>query len=340
MKGFSNCVLWSTNRSDPLINQLSKETFDCCQAALPGNGSTTLTLNKKKSRVLRKSSGIYTVIVESSDLDRIKSKKLIESEADIILAAASTIDSAVQRAEGRTRRLLHNLKSLTAKTTQEIYYIAQQDKLLASPRDAVPYVAREIKDNPEDAAKALIEILKHQAAQKAEYTAFDKLSGNLDKNKAERHDVHRVLMNVFYLFFGEFVSKKVRVEVEQTRLQATFDYDSIHVCIYHLIENAAKYVRPRSDLLVTTTEDKSGNLDIRINMESLAIKTNEVDQIFNEGFSGSNAVESKLNGAGIGLFLARAMAQLNGGTLHAIAGQPSSGNLYARNSFILTLPVG
>src|SRR5690606_3248362 len=136
----------------------------------------------------------------------------------------------------RTRRLLHNLKSLTAKTSQEIFLLAQQDRLLGNPREMVPYLAAEIRENLEGTARALLEILKHQAAQKAEYTAFDRLSGKLEQSSSEMHDVHRVLMNVFYLFFGEFIAKKVRAEVERTRIQARFDYDSIHVCIYYLVE--------------------------------------------------------------------------------------------------------
>ncbi len=145
-------------------------------------------------------------------------------------------------------------------------------------------------------------------------------------------------MNVFYLFFGEFVSKKVRAEVDKTLLQAVFDYDSIHVCIYYLVENAAKYVRPNSELKVTSHEDGAGLVDIRFSMESLVIQPSEVERIFDEGYSGMKAVQGKLSGAGIGLYLARAMAKLNKGRLTVIPGKPSIGSEYARNSFILTLP--
>jgi signal transduction histidine kinase len=265
---------------------------------------------------------------------------VMELEIDVALASASSINTAIQRAEGRTRRLLHNLKSLTAKTTQEVYYIAQQQRLFTTdPKDAVKYVAEEIRAHSEDAAKAFIEILKHQAAQKAEYTAFERLSGKFDLAAAERHDVHRVLMNVFYLFFGELLPKKVWVAVQPTRLQALFEYESIHVCIYYLVENAAKYIRPGSELNVTMTEDINGYVVIRFAMESLVIKRDETERIFEEGVSGSYAVDRRLNGGGIGLYLARAMAKLNRGTLTVLAGQPvPAGGDYARNTFVLALP--
>jgi signal transduction histidine kinase len=255
-----------------------------------------------------------------------------------MLAVAPTVDQAIQRSEGRTRRLLHNLKSLTAKTSQEVFLLAQQDRLLGNPKEVVPYLAEEIQGNLEGTARALLEILKHQAAQKAEYTAFDRLSGKLEQGKLEIHDVHRVLMNVFYLFFGEFITKKVRAKVEPTRTQARFDYDSIHVCIYYLVENAAKYIQPNTDFSVTVSQGADGLVDVRFTMESLAIKREEQDLVFEEGYSGSNAIDANLHGAGLGLYLARSMARINAGSLNVLAGVPRFGSQYARNTFILTLP--
>ncbi|MBJ9673208.1 sensor histidine kinase [Burkholderia gladioli] len=332
------CILWSVDRTEPLINQLTQDLTNGCLEALPDSGSAVKNIDEKKYRIIRKSVGKYTAIAVSSDINRIKSKKVIESEIDTFLAAAPTIDSAIERAEGRTRRLLHNLKSLTAKTSQEVFYIAQQDVLMVNPREAVPYVAQEIRENSEAAARAFLEILKHQSAQKAEYTAFDRLSGKLEVGAIERHEIHRVLMNVFYLFFGEFIAKKVRVDVGQTYLQGIFDYDSIHVCIYYLVENAAKYARSKGDFSVSVRDDGNGFIDVRFVMESLIILADEKERIFEEGYSGVNAVDEKLSGAGLGLYLARAMAKLNGGQLNVIPGHVTSGGKYARNVFVLTLP--
>lgn len=337
MKAVAQYVLWSADRTEPLLSQLPQAVVEQILTKVGQGTSQVLVLDAKKTRVIRKASGTYTALAASSDPDRVASKRLIESDINAILAAASTVDTTLKNAEARTRRLLHNLKSLTAKTSQEIFDIARQDRLVGSPREAVPYLASEIKSDPEGTARALLEILKHQAAQKAEYTAFDRLSGTLDPRNVEPHSVHRVLMNVFYLFFGEFVSRKVHAEVERTLTQAVFDYDSIHVCIYYLVENAAKYVRPNSELRVTLNDDGSGLVDIRFSMESLVIQPQEVERIFEEGYSGAAAKKAGLGGGGIGLYLARAMARLNGGRLTVIAGRPMAGSEYARNAFILGL---
>lgn len=332
--------MWAGNRSEPLLSQIPQAVLQYCVEQLPSAGTLTTFIDGKTCRILRKSVDKYSAIAFSVDADRIKSKKLLESEINAMLAVAPTVELSIQRSEERTRRLLHNLKSLTAKTTQEVFLLAQQDRLLGNPREVVPYLASEIRDNLEGTARALLEILKHQAAQKAEYTAFDRLSGKLEQSSSEMHDVHRVLMNVFYLFFGEFIVKKVRAEVERTRIQARFDYDSIHVCIYYLVENAAKYTRSNSDFAVSVSQRADGLVDIRFAMESLVIKPEEQDLIFEEGYSGSNAIDAKLHGAGLGLYLARSMARINSGNLNVLAGSPLRGSQYARNTFVLTIPGG
>ncbi|MEV4781349.1 sensor histidine kinase [Burkholderia sp. LMU1-1-1.1] len=331
-------TIWSSNRTEPLLSQIPESIVNKLLEQLPAAGTIVTFIDGKRCRMLRKSLGDYSAIAFSDNLDQVKSKKTLEAEVAVFLAAAPAIYAALERAERRTRRLLHNLKSLTAKTSQEIFYIAQQNRLLGNPREIIPYLSSEIRDDVEGTAKALLEILKHQAAQKAEYTAFDRLSGVIQQGKFELHDVHRVLMNVFYLFFGEFVEKKVRVDVGATQVQAWFDYDSIHVCIYYVVENAVKYTRHNSDLSVSVIKNSDGLVDIRFSMESLSIKPDEKERIFEEEYSGANAKNAKLSGAGIGLYLARSMAKMNAGSLNVHPGPPLGGSQYSRNTFVLTLP--
>ncbi|SCX93068.1 HAMP domain-containing sensor histidine kinase [Pseudomonas sp. NFACC37-1] len=329
-------ALWSKDRLEPYIDQLAHD-LAYCRDSLEKDGSKIIILHGKKARVSLLSTGAYIALGVATDADRIKSKKLLDQELKVTLAAAPMIDASTRRSEQRTRRLIHNLKTLTAKTTQEIFYLVKQESMMAHPREAVRYVEDEIRDNTADTAKAIIAILKHQQAQKAEFAAFEKLSGKVEPTKMEMHDIHRVLMNLFYLFFGDFSDKKIRANVEPTKLQAFFDYDSIYACIFYLVENAAKYTMRNSSLNVTVSPDNQGYVDIRFEMQSLAINPDESHAVFSEGVSGKHAHANKLNGAGIGLFLARAMANLNAGTLTLNAGKPMIAGCYARNSFILSL---
>ncbi|MCK2126746.1 hypothetical protein MX652_08600 [Thauera aromatica] len=336
LEKFPRSALWSDERGRPYIDQLGRD-LELLKSKLGHDGSIVSELGGKRIRITRKSAGIYTAIAASSDADRINSKKIMGAEVNAILSAAPAIEASVTTAEQRTRRLIHNLKSLTAKTNQEIFNLVQQNAMMASPREMVAYVSGEIARAPDETAKALIEILKHQAAQKAEYSSFEKLSGRVSSIRHEQHEIHRVIMNVLYLFYSEFVDKKVRFVVDSTNLKALFDYESIHVCIYYLIENAAKYTMRNSVLNITFAEDGRGMVDIRFAMESLAVDPDEEDSVFNEGVSGRRAESNKLSGSGLGLYLAREMAALNRGSLFLHAGKAINGSTYARNTFVLSL---
>lgn len=333
---FPDVALWKKDKKDHLINQIGTE-IDSVLKKL-GDSKTIVCLhNGRKARITKLEHGDYIALAISTDKDRVSSRRIMDSDVLSLLAAAPTLESSKAKSEQRSRRLIHNLKSLTAKTTQEIFYLVQQDRMLLSPKQSVNYVEECILQHPQETAQAILEILKHQSAQIAEYSAFDKISGKIGSIKKECHDVHRVLMSVFYLFFGNFLDNKVRVDVEKTNLQAIFDYDSIHACIYYIVENASKYTMRNSSFNVSARLVRNGFIDICFEMESLIINKDEEDKIFDEGYSGQYAVSINKNGDGIGLYLAREMAKLNGGTLNINTSRATNAGNYARNSFVLTL---
>lgn len=330
-------LLWSLDRTEPFINQFGADSRPA-KLELPKPGSVITRINGVKVRLCRIESGNFCALAISSDPDRIKSKAIMEREVATVLAAAPSIEAASNRPEQRARRLIHNLKSLTAKTNQEIFSVLQQDRLMDLNKDALPHIEQEASENIGEVAKAFLGILKNQAAQKAEFFAFEKMTASPGALRMESHSVHSVLMNAFYLFFGDFEGKKVKAHVGRSMQVASFDYDSVHACIYYLVENAVKYTRRNSSLNVSVSLDSiESKVDIRFDMESLTIRSNEVDRVFEEGFSGSQAVSRGLHGAGIGLHQAREMARLNGGELYLLPGRQLDGE-YSKNTFTITLP--
>jgi len=340
-EAFPRVHLESANRAEPLISQLTAQELTDCRAALSTEKSTQLlTIAGARFRTSIARTAQFTVIGLSADPDRVKSTSLMRNELDVVLGAAPSILAAAERSDNIARRLIHNLKTITAKTMQEVFAIAQQQELIGrTPQDQSAYIQSEILKYPEDAAAAFVEILKHQGAQKAEYSAFETLSGPVASTSRERHEVHKVLMNVFYLFFGDFVRNKVSAYVHPTRQTAYFDYDSMHACIYYIVENAAKYVKRGTRLSVTTESEPSETI-IRFEMESTHIASSEEELIFQDGASGKLAREQHKNGSGIGLYLARQLAILNGGSLTVLCRRRPGDTLYSSNTFVLVLPKG
>jgi len=324
-----------------IINDIPPYFFIKIQETLKKDGIQKIDILEKTAKVLKLSNQNYVAYAFTYDLNYIKSNRLIKAEVEIMLASAMRIDEEIQqvkdRADSQSKRLIHNLKSLSAKISQEIFYVALQTNLMASHKDSLNYLEKQITERPREAAKAMLAILRYSTAQNTEFVAFQKLNGDVGLLTKEHHKIHKILMSVFYLFFQDFTDMHVKIEVGKSDIEGVFDYDSIHVCIYHLIENAAKYVKPGGEFNVYISKS-SNELNIVFDMDSLTIHDDEVDKIFSEGLSGNVAKTYELSGNGIGLFLARRMAVMNGGGLVVMNGKPPQTDpKYARNRFTLTL---
>ncbi len=119
------------------------------------------------------------------------------------------------------------------------------------------------------------------------------------------------------------------------------DYESIHVALYHLIENAAKYIRPDT-IFHVKMKSMLGKTEITMDMTSTEIADCEVNRIFEEGVSGDLAVRTGKSGDGIGLSRAKKIVELNQGTLSVTPYPDTSvifmGVTYQRNVFTINLP--
>lgn len=77
-------------------------------------------------------------------------------------------------------------------------------------------------------------------------------------------------------------------------------------------------------------------------MTSLYVDSSEVDRIFEEGYSGIESMKGGLHGKGLGMFQARHLTEMNGGTLTFVAGKHiksrRDGLRYAENVVVVKLP--
>lgn len=294
----------------------------------------------RASRISNENTIAYGV---TFDADLVKSTKSFHTYLRLFLLSSEKFDKHLERIEEREsskfKRLIHNLRTLNAKIMQEVYCIALQDRLIGNASRTIQYISSEVERDPNASAKAFLSILKCSAAQRAEFSAFEKMCGNVDLIDKSMHSLHQVTMNVFYLFFSEFSDRNVKCTVQRSDLQGYFDYESMQVCFYHLVENASKYTK-RGTPFDVYFQKKDNCIDIIFDMTSLYIHPGEIDEIFKEGYSGREAVSCKLNGSGFGLGISKQMAQLNGCTFKIINGsQENPHSNYARNKFIVSIPL-
>tara|TARA_R110000851_G_C13038078_1_gene561872 strand:+ start:359 stop:1381 length:1023 start_codon:yes stop_codon:yes gene_type:complete len=282
----------------------------------------------------------------TNNKDYVASSQKFRTALSVIKDNAENINEMIaasrQAINKNTSRLLHNLTSLNAHNIQEIYSLLPQEMLAQRTSGQVKLVEKLINDQKRDTALALLRIAKNNAAMKTEFAVFNKLFESNPKLQRKSHNVHKVLMNVFYIFFADFTDKEVKVEVECQGIQtAYFDYESVHVALFQIIENAVKYIQPKTNLLVHIYEDDDFVV-VAFKMVSLQIQSGEQKLIFNEGFSGIYSQKTGKSGSGIGLSRAKAILELNSasieidvdpGTQHSLFGVP-----YQTNTFLIKVP--
>lgn len=287
------------------------------------------------------------IYATSSDENYLKSSKsfisALGSLANTLATFRDLVTTYQQKVNADTNRLIHNLITLNAHNIQEIYSIIPQDTLSKiKPNQQVVAVETIVKDEPREVAFALLRIAKNNAAMKAEFSVFKKLFDSSPRLEKRSHNVHKVLMNILYLFFSDFTDKSVYIPpiVCMPNVTAFFDYESVHVALYHLIENAVKYVKPQTTLSISIAEYNE-QVKITFDMVSLPIGEKEKELIFEEGYSGEFARKTAKAGSGIGMNQAKKILEVNGASIEV---QPNPSTLhdhigipYQQNTFTITL---
>ena len=241
----------------------------------------------------------------------------------------------------RIRRVFHNIRTINAHALQEMRALIPEQTLRQHKNKSVEEVESIVESKPKDTALALFRISKDLNEIKSEFSVYARLINGDQQIDKRPYNIRDIIMLVVYPFFEDFKKKDVVVNVDFFYGGVPVDFETFQVAIYHIIENASKYIRPHTNAQISFRKEEGFQI-IDIDMKSLHIEANEIDSIFYEGYSGKEATRSKLNGDGIGLNRAKRFIELNGGTLEVFPGEEVEeykGLLYSYNRFILSIPL-
>lgn len=262
-----------------------------------------------------------------------------------LLKAADSAESMIKGAsetsiDKRVDRLFHNLRSIYAHCTQlteSILPISGRGDATTAIRQLETFLSSE----PSKAALLIFKLNKQIIALGTELTTYNMLNGASLELEACDIGIYGMVRNVASGFFAELNEKKNYINIDNSYVKAHFDFQTIEVALYYIIENAVKYVLPNSKIHVSFESTTDWEI-VRFRMTSLYVDPNEVDRIFDEGYSGNEAIKGRLQGKGLGMYQARKLTELNGGTLNFVAGKQiksrRDGLRYAENVVVVKLP--
>lgn len=345
-KSASSCCHLVDGNGAIIFSTLDPECRACFDVCAENNQlvSSCGKGGKHRRGVIRTTSG--AAFLCASDKDSLASgrvfKARLEFYAEMLEEYRVMRDEILCREVEKTNRLLHNVTSLNAHSIQELYALVSQKDLAARFRDQRRILSDKIAAQPGAAAHAFLNILKNEISLRNEISVFRKLYDPNPPLNFGGHDIHKVILNVANLFFQALSDRRVTVDIEDTDLRLSLDYESVQVALYHLFDNAAKYTENDSTIRIFVKQEREPQIVMQ--MTSLYLDPEEVPRIFEEGVSGALPDLIGTAGKGLGMGLVRDLLCLNGATIKFVPGarlEPRSrmvpkGIFYARNEVIIS----
>ena len=294
----------------------------------------------RHGKVINESGISYLLCTESEAVNRpryFKEKLTVMSEH---LLEITLIKNELKKdIQANNRRLVHNITSFNAHNIQELYLIVPENKISKDYKLIKETVKQYLYENPDGVADAFLRIAKNSIAMKAEFTVFKKLDGDPSLLQFQLYDIRRVILTVLHVFYQDFNENDVYVIIDEAKKYLRFEFETIRVALYHIIDNTAKYILPGTQLRIrfeANTSEKT--YSVILQMTSMEIKPEELSDIYNEGYSGIFAKKSGKNGDGLGLAIVKRILALNKADLIIYPNQGGftkwhDGINYTRNNF-------
>lgn len=261
------------------------------------------------------------------DLKEAKTTKLFRSKLDLLIYSIPTFEKIKEKVtseivlseQAKYQRIVHNLKTINAQSIQEQFALIPQDILAENHNDQLYFVKSIIDNDTEKAAKTFLRLAKNNSDIKTEFVTHEKLSIESPNLSFNRHNVRKVILNVFHAFSLEFRIRNIWLRIFSEDYYLMFDYDTIRVSFYHMFHNCSKYVKPKSTLEVLVV-DEATTTTIVFKMTSIHIEEEEIEKIFNDNYSGVRVKQKNKQGAGLGMGLMKNALKLNNAEIKILPG--------------------
>ena len=297
-----------------LYTSLNTSCFGCLEQCNSKSISIRCVVDGEKHRCGYFNGNNGSVFLCTSNSDEINSSRIFREKIDLYYNFIKCFnDYKIEIQESfniNTKRLLHNLISLNAHNMQELFSIVPQEELTGNIRSQLEIIKKYILNDPDEAASAILRVAKNNVSIKNEFSGFKKLYEKNPKIIKKHHNARKVVLNVLHVFFQDFADKTVNVRVKESEHKVFIDYESFHVALYHLIDNATKYTMPGSIFTIDFIEKKD-YFKIVFDMLSLKIHESEYDKIYMDGYSGFSPQISGKKGDGLGMGIVKSVLTLN-----------------------------
>jgi len=237
-------------------------------------------------------------------------KHQLEASKSFLRAFHRSYEELTNSEKKKTRRLKHNLSTYTSKIHQELFKLLPQDKISGSRSDQREVIKSILEKNLDHATTTLLRILKNSNLIKSEFDVYDFLHTSNPHIDPQKHSIHKVITLSLSPFWLDLVNKGISVNMKECDGEMIFDYKSMSSILCHVFDNATKYLVQDSEFSISV-RDNNDFFDIVFDMISLRVKEDELEKIFEDGFSSDYSEKLGYAGTGVGMNVIRKLSDLN-----------------------------
>ncbi|HEV3064503.1 MAG TPA: HAMP domain-containing sensor histidine kinase [Chthoniobacterales bacterium] len=239
-------------------------------------------------------------------------------------AAANQIATTVQRSVGATIVLLlfaigigswliwRDLGRQIRLARQKTDFVSNVSHELKTPLTSIRIFSELLAKNPDpDRQKRYSEIIVNESSRLTRLINnvldFARMDRGETKYEREVFDLNALVRETLTNFRPNFASDGV----DSSSLPVHGNRDAVAQVLLNLLSNAEKYGDGRID--VTTRRSETGLATVQVSDRGPGVPHGSEEKIFEQFYRAHNSLSSGIQGAGLGLTLARRIARANGG---------------------------
>ncbi len=134
-------------------------------------------------------------------------------------------------------------------------------------------------------------------------------------DKKLKNNIHRLFTKISRILDAELKKRRINVRIIGDTITDSFYHKSISLIPIILLDNAIKYSRVDSEVLITLTNYHSNKIKVVFDSSGFFIKPEDAQKVFELGNRGKIACEIEPNGSGIGLYVLKIICDAHNGTV-------------------------
>lgn len=277
-----------------LPDNLKKSCFNC-------NVLTEIISinNIKYRRGMLSKKEVGKVFLLTNCINHINSSRIFKEKLKIYL---EFLDNIKDIKDEIVNSILHDITKINGYCLQELYSLIPEDAVRQkSYKKQILALEKHIVQNKNNVAKGLFRVNRDVTRLKTECSNLKSLFSKSFKTDKKLHNIGKAIRPSLHVYIPLLSEKGVEVRFsDENAIDIEINFEYFDSALSPFFDNLVKYILPNSELTINFLET-SEDFIINFDMVSMAIKGDEVDKIYENGYSGINAIKNKINGKGIGL---------------------------------------